>query len=959
MLRSLILIAVVCSTQFSFGQIQFEQVLPPLPAPQIMANIEEVSDGCSVFADVDGDSDQDFLHTGLNSLGQAIAELYLNDGIGNFAVVSDAPFEGIYSSSPSSIAFGDVDGDSDQDVLLTGLNSLGEFITKLYTNDGNGIFAEATETPFDEVWLSSIAFGDVDGDGDEDVVISGQDMNGQGTTNLYENDGDGIFTKVIGTPFQGVFQGSIAFADVDGDNYLDLLVTGSNTDLDLIAELYLNDGTGSFAISEGTPFQGVVSSDIAFSDVNGDGDQDVLITGYISVGYSTNLYLNDGSGNFTLSDSQNFDEIANGSVAFADIDGDGDADVLITGEINTPIPIAQLYLNDGIGIFTISDNSTFYGVAYSSVAFADIDGDGDQDVFITGLGNGYYSSKIYMNNGNVSFSEVTGSCFEGVVNGFLAFAELDGDTDQDVLMTGRNLQNDLIAKMYSNNGSGVYTPVSDTPFEGLEFGSVAFADVDGDQDKDVLITGFTALQSEVIKLYLNDGDAVFTEAVGTSLQGICVAFADIDGDGDEDLMTTGSSQSSDSTGFPIYNTKLYTNDGNGSFIEITGTPFVGVVDGSINFADFDGDDDLDVLITGFQNPFQLHSTLYANDGNGNFSQLTIMPFQELRVSSIAIADVAGDGDLDVLVTGLGIDDEALTILFDNDGVGNFTEVIGTPFEGVSSSASSFSDLDGDGDPDLLITGLNNNEQPITKLYSNEGNTTFIEVAELPFQGAYDSAIAFADIDGDGDQDVAITGNLRSYLYRNITNAACINCLDCFGDLNGTAYIDSCGTCVGGNTGEDPCMPIVFMIGGGNGNTFSSNYTFSIYEPNGNTPIGSANGTLESQSMTPVYLSVESGIYDVYIQLNGYLSTGLYGVTIDNESQNELIFGTLVAGDVVPNDVVDISDLTGLLASFNAPAGDLPNNSFPDLNQDSVVDISDLTILLANFGLVGDIPGAGE
>tara|TARA_B100000809_G_scaffold139066_1_gene136701 strand:- start:17102 stop:17482 length:381 start_codon:yes stop_codon:yes gene_type:complete len=81
----------------------------------------------------------------------------------------------------------------------------------------------------------------------------------------------------------------------------------------------------------------------------------------------------------------------------------------------------------------------FERVQYSSIAFADIDGDNDQDVIITGQDNSNLAStKLYTNNGNGSFIEVFGSPFEDVKNSSIAFTDIDFDNDQDVLITGEN-----------------------------------------------------------------------------------------------------------------------------------------------------------------------------------------------------------------------------------------------------------------------------------------------------------------------------------------------------------------------------------------------------------------------------------------------------------------------------------------------------------------------------------------
>ena len=213
--------------------------------------------------------------------------------MGNFTEVMGTPFEGV---SYSSIAFSDVNSDGSEDVMITGLDSSFEPTSKLYINDGMGNFTEMTDTPFDGVWLGSIAFSDINGDGSEDVMITGQKkpFEIELISKLYKNDGMGNFTEMTDTPFDGVNLSSIAFSDVDGNGSEDVLITGQTNPFDLISKLYTNDGMGNFTEVTSTSFEGVRYSSIAFSDVNDDGSEDVMITGIdISNTIISKLYIND------------------------------------------------------------------------------------------------------------------------------------------------------------------------------------------------------------------------------------------------------------------------------------------------------------------------------------------------------------------------------------------------------------------------------------------------------------------------------------------------------------------------------------------------------------------------------------------------------------------------------------------------------------------------------------------
>ena len=359
----------------------------------------------------------------------------------SFTEVSPAaPFEGV---SASAVEFADIDGDNDLDVMIAGYNSSRMQKTSLYKNDGNGNYTLVPNTSFFSLQAGSTSFADIDGDNDLDLLITGKEKF-DNLSILYKNDGNGNFLRDVNVPFVGVQYSKTAFADVDGDNDLDVLITGQGDNLP-VAKLYINNGNGNYTEKANTPFTGVSYSATAFADIDGDSDLDVIITGGTS-----KLYTNDGSGNFTEVTNVPFDDVDKGGVAFADVDGDNDLDVLIIGERGSGA-IAKLYLNDGQGNYTEKSNTPFVGLSFSDVSFSDVDGDGDKDVFIIGyyvntMGFKVPVSRLYMNDGSGTFTEAMGMPFEGVYAGTVDFADVDGDNDPDVLLTGV-----ASAKLYINN----------------------------------------------------------------------------------------------------------------------------------------------------------------------------------------------------------------------------------------------------------------------------------------------------------------------------------------------------------------------------------------------------------------------------------------------------------------------------------------------------------------------------
>lgn len=724
-------------------------------AAPVAPYFEGIDEGSVTFVDIDGDNDLDLFLVGQSNYGVAIAKLYLNDGLGHLN-------ENIPLSLPEfsfcSIAFGDIDGDNDTDFIITGLNSSGYPNTSKCRNQGDGTFLFVGGVPFVQVMNGSTALVDVDGDLDLDLFITGKNFGGTVITKLYLNDGGGHYSEVQGTPFEGVYLSSIAFADVDGDNDQDVLISGENNSGFRIAKLYANNGQGNYSEVSGMPFEGVAKSSIVFADVDNDNAPDVLITGLNNSGIAiAKCYKNDGLGNFSEMPDLPFEGVQGGSVAIKDVNGDNDPDVLITGLNNASTPISKLYINNGIDNFFELPGLSFEGVNGSSIALADIDSDDDPDIIIAGRNDlGVRITKFYANDGTGNFEEIQGTPFIGGERALTAFADIDGDHDLDVLITGLAYDSLYFAKLYKNDGNGNFTEVYGTPFIGVNTGSIAFADIDGDNDQDVLITGSNYLEEAtssigITKLYKNDGLGNFSEVQGTPFEGVyysSIAFADVDGDNDPDVVISGRNNSG------AYNAKLFVNDGIGNFSESTGTPFEENYYGPVAFADVDGDDDQDLLIKG---------SIFLNDGTGQF---TIMPNQLFagHFSNIAFADVDGDNDQDVLIIGNDYFFNEIVNLYLNDGAGNFSLATEETFNTVIFSSISFGDVDGDNDIDVIIAGGKLSYPTIITLYLNNGMGHFSIATNEILNNIRLAINTFADVDGDGDQDLLIVGETNSLHY---------------------------------------------------------------------------------------------------------------------------------------------------------------------------------------------------
>ncbi len=318
---------------------------------------EPVSFGEALTTDlVDVDHDGD-----LDLVALANVALHFNDGAGGF---SPAP-QGLDMSSASDLALGDIDGDSDVDIVAAWNSSNPLAVGVSFLINVDGVFTQSANS-LDTQGIVRIDLADVDGDGSLDLLC---DSASDTSESLYLNNGTGEFT-LHGYVSTVNFARSTSFCDMNGDGTPDLVRASSA----LGVEVRLNDGHGNLS----TAFSTAVSSDaICTADVDGDGDADIIAQD----GARIRTLLNQGDGRQFTFDSEFGNSFAH-ELQACDIDDDGDQDILVAGSgVAEPV-----WMNDGQGNFT--DSGPLVPGSSRTVAVGDVDADGDRDLILSDIYSG-------------------------------------------------------------------------------------------------------------------------------------------------------------------------------------------------------------------------------------------------------------------------------------------------------------------------------------------------------------------------------------------------------------------------------------------------------------------------------------------------------------------------------------------------------------------------------------------
>ncbi|WP_027420297.1 T9SS type A sorting domain-containing protein [Crocinitomix catalasitica] len=694
--------------------------------------------------DLDEDGYEDiisFEKTGMPS--RQLLVYFKNNGDGTFA---DSIIIGEVPGTPKAVDIGDVDNDGFLDVLVA--QSAGRIVSVFKTEGSplswvNSTIIEYITIPYDGQLL------DMDEDGDLDVLFNFVAPGDASAIRWYENLDDGNFSADPVWSEGGVdYPRKSIYKDVDNDGLKDIVSTSTVGENKIVWNKNL--GTGEFSDLALISDDVLDPLSVSVGDIDNDGDNDVLS---ISVtDQKVALYRNLGDGVF---DDQEvlFSELPYPqTIDLADFDNDGNLDIMVSykyefGEYNVEQPVVW-FKNLGGGSFDGSYNYISINTYRpEKLDVFDIDGDGLDDV----LAIDFQLDKVYWykNHGDLNFQlkEIISDDFDEPVSA--CAGDFDNDGDIDIAVCEKE---GAIISWFENTGDGNFGDKQILVDDAEDGKDIECYDINGDGYLELL-----SLDFDKLSVIFNDAGEFRDYIYEYDDMGSMTTFelVDIDADGNVDLIYTHGRDNE---------VRWRKNNGYGLFRDpqaiATGVSY----DAGIHYGDINGDGLMDVVV-GFTTGVPVK--WYENLGDLGFGDANILYSEHTDPKIVQMADLDNDGDPDLLIGGANYPEDDALVWLENLGDATFGEP-----QSISNSHDLIreilaSDLDNDGDFDVLVSSYWDQSIAIYENYQFSPNQirgkVFIDLNENGTEDLDEIGTSMLEVISDPDYSYAFTYEDGDYI----------------------------------------------------------------------------------------------------------------------------------------------------------------------------------------------------
>ncbi len=702
------------------------------------------------IGDLDGDGKADLAVTNSGTVS-----VFRNTGIpGTISYAAKIDFT--TGGYPSSVAIGDLDGDGKADLAVTNNSNT----LSVFRNTGTpGTISYAAKIDFATGAVpTSVTIGDLDGDGKADLAVANNNTN---TLSVFRNTGTpgtiGYAAKIDFTT--GGYPTSVAIGDLDGDGKVDLAVANNSNTL----SVFRNTGTpGTISYAAKIDFAtGSHPGSIAIGDLDGDGKADLAVA--YSFSNSLSVFQNTGApGAVSYAPKIDFATGSNPrSVSIGDLDGDGKADLAVASwssntlsvlrhepKLNQTItfsPLPNKMVGDAPFTLTASASSGL-PVSYTSsnATVATVTGN---TVTIVGSGITLITASQSGNSIYATASQVQRFLSVGPPPQITSFTPASGPVGTSVTISGTGFSstssNNIV---YFGATRAAVTAATATQLTVTVPTGATY------QPITVLVNGIIAYSKFPFSTtYPGWGKVDATSflpkvdfATGTNTNPYSVAIGDLDGDGRADLAVAN---------YSINTISVFRNTGApGSYAaQIDFATAANPI--SVAIGDLDGDGKADLAVANY---VQNTLSVFRNTGTpGTISYQAKIDFATgTNPYSVAIGDLDGDGRADLAVTNYS--GNTLSVFRNTGTPGAISYEAKIDFAtGASPYSVAIGDLDGDGRADLAVANYSNNTISVFRNTGTPGTVSY--AAKIDFAtGANPFSVAIGDLDGDGKADLAVT-----------------------------------------------------------------------------------------------------------------------------------------------------------------------------------------------------------
>lgn len=608
-------------------------------------------------------------------------------------------------NTPQELAKGDFNNDGLIDFVSCNFNAFANQQVTIFLNTGTGTFTGSNKRNFASATNpTDVAVGDFNNDGKLDVVTCSQSNN---NFSLLLGDGVGNLAAPVNFAAGDLPQG-IAVGDMNKDGNPDVLVTNRGTPQNLY--VYLGNGSGGFAAPAIITIPNVW--DITVAEFNGDTNPDFAVY----VGNTVQVWFGDGSGTaYSLGPTITSFGISGNPIASADLDGDGDIDILAASGYT---------LNDGSGNFSARVILPQTGDEYT---VADVNKDTHPDIIANDNSQNTPNTRILLGDGTGVFTLLAKFETNGYARG-LEVADVNNDNNPDIVGVG-SWGGVPYADVLLGDGTGYFTnapikyPTTTDPRDLVK------GDFNEDGKIDIAIT----YGSNIVSIYLGQGNGRFAKTPTNYATGVLPQYIltiDYNKDNHLDLVTLNW------TGASI---TVFTGAGDGTFTLLTTIPVTALSGSRMTVADFNNDTFIDIAVSGFTNNL---ISILAGTGSGFSAPVTIPTSQ--NISEIKAADFTGDGKQDIIASFNNIN---RMVLFTGNGSGGFTE--GATQYVQNGSFFLVDDMNGDNNPDVITFSNSAGDD----YFINDGSGNFTGTAMAVSLGGF--PWGYDDMNGDGIKDLIV------------------------------------------------------------------------------------------------------------------------------------------------------------------------------------------------------------